>query len=67
MRKIFVNFEKCTGCRICEVACALVRWKACAPTKSMLDVYTSALEFSDEGKETSVEELSVRQSFHQGE
>ena len=49
------------------MACALVRWKACAPTKSMLDVYTSALEFSDEGKETSVEELSVRQSFHQGE
>lgn len=49
------------------MACALVRWKVCAPTKSMLDVYTSALEFSDEGKETSVEELSVRQSFHQGE
>ena len=49
------------------MACALVRWKACASTKSMLDVYTSALEFSDERKETSVGKLSVRRLFHQGE
>lgn len=40
MRKIFVNSEKCTGCRICEVACSLVRRKTCNPARSMIRIVT---------------------------
>lgn len=39
MQKVlFVNFEKCTGCRKCEVACSLYNDKECNPTVSRIHV-----------------------------
>jgi Fe-S-cluster-containing hydrogenase component 2 len=40
LRRIFVNSKKCTGCRICELACSLVKNKTCSPAKSMIRIVT---------------------------
>ncbi len=38
-RKIlFTDFEKCTGCRTCEVACSLKNERVCNPTLSRISV-----------------------------
>jgi len=39
MQKIvFVNPEKCTGCRICESACSIHHEKVCNPTRARVHV-----------------------------
>jgi len=39
MQKIlFVDSEKCTGCRICESACSLHHEKVCNPTRARISI-----------------------------
>jgi Fe-S-cluster-containing dehydrogenase component len=35
---LFVDFEKCTGCRTCEVACSLKNERICNPAASRITV-----------------------------
>jgi len=35
---LMVDIEKCTGCRICEIACSLHNAKVCNPSKSRIHV-----------------------------
>lgn len=42
MKKILaVNIGDCTGCRICEVICALEKGEGCNPSKARIKVITS--------------------------
>ena len=39
MRKdLIIDFEKCTGCRICEMACSLSHKKICSTTQSAIHI-----------------------------
>lgn len=35
---LFVDYEKCTGCRICEIYCSFVKTKTCNPVRSRVGV-----------------------------
>jgi len=39
-RAVVVDYEKCTGCRICEIACSLTNEGAVSPERSRVRVYT---------------------------
>ena len=38
MKVITVNKDKCTGCRLCELACSLKNTGECNPTRAMIHV-----------------------------
>ncbi len=38
MKSITVNIEKCTGCRLCELACSLKNSGECNPAAAMIQV-----------------------------
>ena len=38
MKSISVNIEKCTGCRLCELACSLKNSRECNPAAAMIQV-----------------------------
>ncbi len=42
---IVINVEKCTGCRLCELACSLHHEKCCNPSKSRIH----AIIWAEEG------------------
>ncbi len=37
-RMLVVDYEKCTGCRYCEIACSLSHVQECNPTKSAVRI-----------------------------
>ena len=37
-RTLAVDYEKCTGCRNCEMACSVFHMQACNPTKSAVRI-----------------------------
>ncbi|MBW1838685.1 MAG: 4Fe-4S dicluster domain-containing protein, partial [Deltaproteobacteria bacterium] len=38
IKDLFIEFEKCTGCRICEIACSLYQKGVCSPIKSAIRI-----------------------------
>ena len=49
-RLITVDIEKCTGCRICELACSLKHEKQCNPSKARIH----AIIWAEEGRSVPV-------------
>ena len=48
MRKLIVTYpERCSGCRICEMACSLTKEKECNPVKSRIKVLRAEREGLD--------------------
>lgn len=46
MRKVlFVDYDKCTGCRICEIYCSFTKTKTCNPARARLGI----LNYEEEG------------------
>jgi Fe-S-cluster-containing hydrogenase component 2 len=41
---IIINSEKCTGCRMCEVSCALKHTHECNPERSRIRVVTAEVD-----------------------
>jgi len=41
-RKITIKYEKCTGCRICEIICSLSRFNKVSHQDSRINVYSFA-------------------------
>lgn len=50
MKRVFVNIERCTGCKSCEIACAVQHSKS-------KDLFTAIFEEPRPQKRTSVEEV----------
>ncbi|MFC2019595.1 4Fe-4S dicluster domain-containing protein [Chloroflexota bacterium] len=42
---LFIDFEKCTGCRICEMYCSFTKTKTCNPARSRVRV----IKWEEEG------------------
>lgn len=49
-KALFVNTDKCTGCRLCELACSVSHYKTFSPARSRIRVF----EFPSEGKDVPI-------------
>lgn len=46
-KTLFIEYEKCTGCRSCEIACSFYKEKECGPSKSRIHVIKMEAEGID--------------------
>ena len=47
---LFIDADKCTGCRVCEMYCSFIKTRTCNPTKSRVSV----IKWESEGINTPI-------------